>query len=100
MAGWVVFFSNDLGQAGAVFTSMFGFDAAGIADKHALWLLQQYGILLVIGIAVCLPIAGKIREEMLERHPGALAVSALILLALSTAFLVSQNYNPFLYFRF
>ncbi len=100
MAGWVIFFSNGLGQAGAVFTSMFGFDAAGIADKHALWLLQQYGILLVIGIAVCLPIAGKIREEMLERHPGALAVSALILLALSTAFLVSQNYNPFLYFRF
>ncbi len=100
MAGWVIFFSDDLGQAGIIFTSMFGLGNTVVADRHAFWLLQQYGLVLAIGIAACMPVAGKIRDEMFERHPGALAASALILLALSTAFLVSQNYNPFLYFRF
>ena len=42
----------------------------------------------------------KVRDSLLNEHQSLLIPAGLFLFILCTAFLVTENYNPFLYFRF
>ena len=44
--------------------------------------------------------SATLRKKVMEKHPAALALAAAVLFFLCTAFLATDNYNPFLYFRF
>ena len=58
------------------------------------------GILLVFGAVCSMPFMKKFRVWMEEKEPWLLIAASVVLLFLSITFLVTENYNPFLYFRF
>lgn len=93
--GWVLFFSESLKDAVAYIGTMFG--TTGIcADSTALFYLAGYGIIMIIGF-----LAAFIKPGEKQKAPSVLGWLVCLLLAvLSVAFLVSESYNPFLYFRF
>ena len=100
LISWVIFSTADLSQAGVWLGNMIGIGASSFADRTFLYLLRSNLVLLVIGVLCC---TGKVRRamvrQMFTQPAAAVAVSAALFL-LSTAYLVYNSYNPFLYFRF
>lgn len=99
--GWVIFAVEDGGMFLGYIKAMTG--AGGFCDLRTLYFLRTWGILLLVMAAGSTDVLSK-GAEALEKHPAAgVALRNLFYLAvliLSTAFLVSDTYNPFLYFRF
>lgn len=104
MVGWVLFEYEHLPSAWVFIGTMFGFGAAGWADRQALYVLSTNGGLFVLLAFCATPLPRKAAELAAARwrRGGAIAVAALYAsaLVLSTAYLVNETYNPFLYFRF
>ncbi|MFB9277669.1 MBOAT family O-acyltransferase [Cohnella cellulosilytica] len=102
--GWVWFEFASMPAAWRFVGQLFGFSASGWADGQALYHLSTYGIVLAAAALCATPFPRKwlIRLSRKWRPGGAIAVPLfyLSLLVLSTAYLVSETYNPFLYFRF
>lgn len=93
--GWVFFFSNTISDAFSYIGNMFG--AGGrAADGQGLFYLAGYGLLLIIGFLPSAFGGGK-----LKKAPRAVKwIVTAVLFVISIAFLISESYNPFLYFRF
>ena len=100
MLGWALFSAGNLTEGLRMLSSMCGFAPGGLADTEALYLLRSYGAWLLAGTVLVLPLGKKLRDRLLSKSRFALAAASLVILLLSTAFLVTENYNPFLYFRF
>lgn len=104
MFGWVLFFSPDLGSALIYLGTMFGRGAAGIIDRQALYLIKtnwMLWLMLIVGSTPVMHRMGKVLlfdEERPRIVPGTLLYIGMFLL--SVAYLVTETYNPFLYFRF
>lgn len=103
IVGWVLF-EMDLGTAGSFIGVMLGFGAHGWTDDRTLYALSTNAIPLA-ALALCatpLPRKAFMHLAQKGKRGDAIAVSAAygMLLALSTAYLVTATYNPFLYFRF
>ena len=58
------------------------------------------GPMLVVGGFFASPFMLRTREKLMKDHFTVSAVISLFLMVLSIAFMVSQDYNPFLYYRF
>lgn len=109
--GWVLFAFEDIGKGVSFLGTMFG-AGAGFCDDSALYQLSSYAPLLVICAFASLPAAKQIAEKIggrlaSMRGNSGKAVSCAAkffgvtaIMLLSTAYLVSGSYNPFLYFRF
>lgn len=104
IVGWVWFEFDRLDSAWTFIGTLFSFAAHGWADDQALYDLLANGILLVLCALCATPLPRKMvaRLKIKWRLGGAIAASALYFaaLVLSTAYLVDESYNPFLYFRF
>ncbi|MGG1518437.1 MBOAT family protein [Paenibacillus oryzisoli] len=104
IVGWVWFEFDSLTSAWTFIGTMFGFAAHGWVDRQALYNLSTNGILLALAALCATPFPRKMasRLKIKWRLGGAVAVPALYFAALllSTAYLVEETYNPFLYFRF
>ena len=100
ICGWVMFDLPSMGDALRYYGAMFGSGAGWFAPED-LFYLRSYALVFAVGIAACLPL-GKNLYRGLSRRTRAVAAPVLILLVLtlSTAYLVDATYNPFLYFRF
>ena len=104
LLGWVLFAYADVTAAGNMYKAMFGIGAP-LADQTAIFTLVSSLLLLVICIIGCTRLP-KTVAEWLESKVGATAFSVItyvvigLVLVASVAFLVSDSYNPFLYFRF
>ena len=98
--GWGLFLCGSLGEVGCAFANLFGVGTPAFFDKAAAGLLRQYGALLLAAAVLACPFALSLRKKLMEKHPAALLLAAAVLLFVCTAFLVTENYNPFLYFRF
>ncbi|MGI6161060.1 MAG: MBOAT family O-acyltransferase [Christensenellales bacterium] len=101
LIGWVIFYFEDTGAMTSYLVKMFTFSNGWIgADALALF-LQNLPLMLVAAIAST-PMARDLYVRLRERK-GFTAVELAICataLIICTATLVSQTYNPFLYFRF
>ena len=100
--GWVIFSADSLSGIGTSLSAMAGFASRGLVDSDALYYLRTNSVLFFAEILFCLPVVRKLHAGLM-RHSYTQAlvyVFALVLLVVCTAFLVTQNYNPFLYFRF
>ena len=105
LIGWVIFAFEDLSQVGAYLSSMFGLNNISFINSEAIYYLQNYFIIIIVGIICSIPlknIALKIVEKAKKSKltgviTGVLCVGILII---STASLVNNSFNPFLYFRF
>ena len=104
MTGWVFFFSPTLGSAWKYLGVMFGIGAKTVADSMGIYLLATNVILFLIAAAGSSPKVHESFEEIIYGSRKVKAVSACIVYAgmflLSIAYLVTETYNPFLYFRF
>jgi alginate O-acetyltransferase complex protein AlgI len=99
--GWVIFFFTDLGEMGAFFGSLFSFGGTVIGPSAGALVLSYLPMLIVAALAST-PLGawlyGKVKESAF--NPALKTAYCTVVLAISTALLVSQSYNPFLYFRF
>ena len=99
--GWVIFYFTDLSDMGAFFASMFNFGGVMVGESAGVLILSYLPMLLVAAVAST-PLASRLYERVKEMRfiwiPQTLFCAAVMILC--TASLVSQSYNPFLYFRF
>lgn len=104
VVGWVLFEFDRLASVWTFLAAMFGFGAHGWADRQALYDLTTNGVLLMLAALCATPLPRRIALRLKEswRAGGAIAIPAFYIaaLVLSTAYLVNETYNPFLYFRF
>ena len=98
--GWGLFLCGSLREVGQVFANLFALSGDAPADGAAMRLLVSDGLVLALGACFSVPFWVKQRRRWMEEKPGAALLAAAFLFVLCTAFLVTQNYNPFLYFRF
>lgn len=104
LIGWVFFEFENLAVAIDFIGTMFGFNQSVFLDNKTLYYLTTNCMLFIV-LAICsTPFPQRafvyIREK--SKLPGAIGIPVfyLVLVVLSTAYLVNATYNPFLYFRF
>ena len=93
--GWVLFFSSSFGQAADYIRVMFGAGAHGFADRESMYLLTSNLILWLILIFGSTPLRTKKWNTTII---NSVVYAALFIVCI--AYLVTETYNPFLYFRF
>lgn len=102
--GWVLFFSSSFGQAADYIRVMFGAGAHGFADRESMYLLTSNLILWLILIFGSTPLVHFRYEHMLRSKKwNTTIINSVVYVALfivCIAYLVTETYNPFLYFRF
>lgn len=104
--GWVFFFSPTLGYAGQYLKVMFGIGANGIFDKQGFFMIFTNWLLIVIAILASAPRGYKLLKKITgcwqSEEVRAIVTCAvyIAMFLLCIAFLVTETYNPFLYFRF
>ena len=105
LIGWVIFAFEDLSKVGVYLSSMFGLNNISFVNSEEIYYLQNYFIIIIVGIICSIPLK-NIAQKIVERAKknkwtgvitGVLCVGILII---STASLVNNSFNPFLYFRF
>lgn len=109
--GRVIFRYNSLSNIWTVFKGMFGANGNQISDFATVTLLKNNYLLLIFCVVAATPLFKMIGGKILEKTVGnrmlhgtayvigyGLIPAALLLL--STAALVGNSYNPFMYFRF
>ena len=106
MVGWVFFFSPDLGSALDHIGMMFGMGASALADRQAVFLLTTHWLLFLLCILGSSSLGWKILRAFMESYKKGRTqriMSCVIYMGIflvSVAFLVTETFNPFLYFRF
>lgn len=101
--GWVLFVTPDLSSAFSYMGIMFG--STGIlADSAALYLLINYGVMLILGIFASTDAWKIIVEKINAKAPAAVnivtPIAKIAVFVLCIAYLADATYNPFLYFNF
>ncbi len=98
--GWVFFSAPTLGEAFKYLGAMFG-AGASFADAQSSYIFGSNVILLIIGIFCATPLYKSIADKFKPESVDRLKIIAFpILLILCIVFMISETYNPFLYFRF
>lgn len=102
LIGWVFFFSPTLGGAVDYIQLMFGVGANGLVDSEGLYLLTTNLLLLILLVIGSTPIVHRAYERVMTGRGKILAncVVYVAMFLLCIAYLVTETYNPFLYFRF
>ena len=107
--GWVLFRFTDLRLALALGGSLFGLNGNALSSFTAESVLLGKLALLAVCALAATPLAATLRRKVEARLVGPWAVAwniafysviPVVLLLLSTAGLVGDSYNPFIYFQF
>lgn len=99
--GWGLFYFTDVGQLGEFMVDLFNF-GNGICGDQAFNLIMSNLPMLIIAAVASTPLATMLYSRF--EHTRFMWIPETLycmgILAVSTASLVNQSYNPFLYFRF
>ena len=105
LIGWVFFYYESLGAGLSHLGVMFGLSGASLTDPVTVYYFKHYLVFLAAAALACLP-----WKVWLQKRPGYDRLSAAgywlkplaatLLFLGSMAMIVTQSYNPFLYFRF
>ena len=96
VVGWAMFVGNEAGVGfGLLFRKLF-LPSGGASPVY---FLRNYGVLLAVSILCCTPLIEKIWNA-LRKHTVTRVAAVLVLLVLSTAYVVGSTNSPFLYFNF
>lgn len=102
--GWVLFFSTSFGQAAEYISAMFGVGASAIVNQEGVYLLISNPGLWILLILGSTPLVHTVYQTWMRRGKEKMVLingavyAALFVLCI--AYLVTETYNPFLYFRF
>lgn len=101
IVGWGLFYFTDVGQLGEFMVDLFNF-GNGICGDQAFNLIMNNLPMLIIAAVASTPLATTLYTRF--EHTRFMWIPETLycmgVLAVSTASLVNQSYNPFLYFRF
>jgi alginate O-acetyltransferase complex protein AlgI len=106
MISFIIFDSTSMQQAIHNILGLFGINGDVLINKETIYYLSNYLGILVIAIIGSTPILKNIIEKLKEKSKMRKVINLLepiviiILLLLSTAYILDNSYNPFLYFRF
>ncbi|MDE7279062.1 MAG: MBOAT family protein, partial [Oscillospiraceae bacterium] len=110
VAGWLLFYFEDLGRLKQCFLGMFGKNGIPLSDDITLSLLNGSCFIIIAAAVFSCPIYRIVGEktDALAARSAAAYTAAKIgeniiligILAVSSILLVKQSYNPFLYFRY
>lgn len=96
VVGWAMFVGNEPGvEFGLLFQKLF-VPSGGVSP---LYFLRNYGVLLAVSVVCCTPLIEKI-WDLLRRRTVTRCAAVLLLLVVSTAYVVGSTNSPFLYFNF
>ena len=107
LVGWVLFYYESLGAGLRHLGVMFGVTKSALTDPVTVYYFKHYLLFLLAAALASVP-----WKEVLGRMPQSVwawgrsaaqwmkPVMVTVLFLLAMAFLVTQSYNPFLYFRF
>ena len=96
VVGWAMFVGNDTGVSfGLLFQKLF-VPSGGVSP---LYFLRNYGVLLAVSVVCCTPLIEKL-WNLLRRRTLTRVATILVLLVISTAYVVGSTNSPFLYFNF
>ena len=96
VVGWAMFVGNDAGvEFGLLFQKLF-VPSGGVSP---LYFLRNYGVLLAVSVVCCTPLIEKLWDKLRSRSLTR-TLTVLLLLVLSTAYVVGSTNSPFLYFNF
>lgn len=99
--GWGLFYFTDVGQLGEFMADLFNF-GNGICGDQAFNLIMSNLPMLIIAAVASTPLAAMLYNRF--EHTRFMWIPETLycmgVLGVSTASLVNQSYNPFLYFRF
>ena len=104
--GWGLFAFENLSYLKDYLRVMFGLKEVALYDQVTLYYLMTNGVLLIILVIASTPLAKQMYQKLKQSKRGELLdvvlspIVCLLILILSTAYLVDSSYNPFLYFRF
>lgn len=100
--GWVIFAYDDMSKLGNAIKNLFGFGLPMYNELTAYYLMS-FGVFLLIAIIAATPLPSKIANVIVKKGVASdiiVTVFLMTALTLSISFLVSDSFNPFLYFRF
>ena len=77
---------------------------SGLCDAHTQYLLSGHIVLLIVAAVVSTGVITKLVKKYVQKRETVYAVGSMVYVAvmmvMSTACIVADTYNPFLYFRF
>ncbi len=103
---FVIFNAASLGQAATDIGGMFGIGGQSLVSNETIYYLRSYGVVFILAIFGSLPVARNFivklsKNDTVGKYVEMVKpVMVVLLLLLSTAYLVDGSFNPFLYFRF
>lgn len=101
--GWVFFDSNNLTSAVEYIKVMFGLGNVNY-DSLGKYLFSTNILLILISIVMSTNIINKLIEQIKKTYKSKdlifIVFIKTMIFIISIAYLVSETYNPFLYFRF
>ena len=102
LIGWVIFAFEDLSKIGTYFNAMFNIN--NFVNNETLYYVRNYGLITIIGILCSTLIIKNFIEKLNKSDKKRYKILEIIfymaIFILCTANLVSDSFNPFLYFRF
>lgn len=103
--GWGIFAFEDSAQLLDNFKNMFFAGGLPVINQQSVMWLTQYAVAFVILIIASTPLSKKVGNKLEASIPRIYGwvlepLTVMGLLVVSTAYLASNSFNPFLYFRF
>ena len=99
----VIIRSDDMAQAIKYIGTMYGAGSAGLFNSTALMYLREYGLFVLAGIVVSLPVGEFIQRSLhIPENTMQLLRGAGLVLAIfvSFSYIIMGGYNPFIYANF
>ena len=94
LIGWIIFSITDINNLILYLSKMFDF--TNILDNNFIYYISNYGIIILFGVILSLKINIKENKVLNIIKPFIF----IVLFIITVSFIVSDSYNPFLYFRF
>ena len=100
--GWVIFRADSISQGINYLGTMFGFNHAPAIDGISNGYFLQNAVLFAVGILCSLPITKWVKDKIKLGVVGDVlyVVFMVALFTLCISWIVSNSYNPFIYFNF
>lgn len=98
--GWIFFASPDLSYAFDYIILMFSGFSNGLMSIESLNYILNYLVIFIALILFSTPLPFKFFSNYIEKHDFIALLSNSVILFFSISYLVTETYNPFLYFRF
>lgn len=106
MVGWVFFFSPNMGYAVKYLGTMFGIGVSAFADKQTIFLLAGHWLFYLLAVLGSSTIGFFLMRRIISAFRSvrtrkiAAGVVYIGIFFVAVAYLVTESFNPFLYFRF